>query len=68
VGVIQLREDQGLPAEAFARGIVRDEARGQDLQRDVPVETFIAGAVDDAHAAGANLFDDDVVGETLPDH
>ena len=41
--------------------VVRGEVRRQDLQRDVPTEPLVTGAVDLAHAAHTELFQDIVV-------
>jgi len=40
----------------------------KNLQRDVTVELPVGGAVHVAHAEGADLLDDPVVGEGLADH
>ena len=43
----------------------RPRARGEDLHRDLAIETDLARAIDDAHAAFADEFDELVVAEPL---
>ncbi len=50
------------------RSRIVDEIVGQHLERDFAAEVHVDGAVDDAHAAAADLFDDLVVRECLTDH
>ena len=43
------------------------EFTGQELERDMPSKTAVFGLVHDAHSAGAQLPDDGVVENALPD-
>jgi hypothetical protein len=45
-----------------------NELLGKDLERDLAAEIEIAGAIDHAHAATADFFEDLVVGERAADH
>jgi hypothetical protein len=65
--MVHLRDELRLALESLLElgGQVR---RGDELDRDVAVEQRIAGAVDDAHAAAADLVGDFVpVGEARTD-
>ena len=42
-----------------------EAGRREDLDQHVPMETFVVGAIDLAHAAGTELVDDAVVSEAL---
>ena len=57
-----------LLAEAAARRLVSQQAGGQDLDRDVPIELLVAREVDLAHPALAELLDDAIRGERPADH
>ena len=61
-------QDVRLAPEALARGRVPERAAQKHLDRDVAVEVQVAGAIDLAHAACAERFQDLVVGELLSDH
>ena len=50
------------------RRAIVDEILGQHLERDFAPEVQVACAIDDAHAAAADLFDDFVVRERAADH
>ena len=68
VRVVQRRGDA-----RFARGsgrAPRDRPRGrrQELQRDLPAEPDVLGAVDDAHAAAAQPLDDPIMANGCADH
>ena len=66
--VVHLGDELGLALEALLE-LGRQVARRDQLDRDVAVEQRIAGAVDDAHAAAAELPEDLVaVGELRSDH
>ena len=52
----------------LATNAIVDEIFRQDFEGDVAAEVEIAGAVDDAHAAAADFFDDFVVREPAADH
>ena len=49
--------------QSRARGRIVEVDGGKDLDRDVPVELFVAGAIDLAHPAGAELGQDSIVCE-----
>jgi hypothetical protein len=68
VGVVEPREGERLQAEALARGLVRQGARRQHLERHVAVQPFVVGAVDHAHAAGPDHLQDPEMSERLTDH
>ena len=57
LGMVQRDEDFGFPLEAGQPIGVRRERLGQDLERHVPVELRVAGAIDLAHAALAHQAD-----------
>ena len=68
VGVVQRRQHPGLALEAGEAFRVFGEALGQDLDGHLAAELAVGGAIDDAHAAGAELLFDAVVAEGLTDH
>ena len=68
VRVLQRRGEARLAREAREHGGVAGEPRGQELQRDVPLEVEVVGAVHHAHAAGAELRVDAIAGHDLADH
>jgi hypothetical protein len=47
--------------------ILRDVV-GQELKRDEAAEGDVLGLVHDPHSSAAQLFDNPVVGNRLPDH
>ncbi len=63
VGVLQLRRDARLLAEALGEGGVVEELRGQDLQGHAAVERGVVRLVDGGHAAPAERGDDAVRSE-----
>src|SRR5262249_11442559 len=60
-GVVERGEGLGLVAEAAQLGVVGEDPGLDHLQGDGPVEAELSGAVDDAHAAAAQLALDLVV-------
>ena len=68
VGVVEGGAGLGLAPEPLQGDLVAEELLRQELQRDESVEAGVLGPVDDAHAPGAQLFDDAVVGDGLADH
>jgi hypothetical protein len=54
-GVLELPGDPGLGEEALGGRRVGRVVAGQELDGHVPAEGGVAGAVDDAHAAAADL-------------
>jgi hypothetical protein len=63
VGVGDLPAKAGLAQEAGAEGLVVGEVLAQQLERDVPPEAELLGAVHDAHAAPADQLDQAVAGD-----
>src|SRR5262249_19911277 len=68
VGVPRRRGGPRLPLEALQGLRVLREFLGQELQRDLPPQPRVLGAVDDPHPASAELLDDAVPGNRLADH
>ena len=66
--MIERRRRLRFADETFARFVILDQMRGQEFQRDGPVELRILGLVYHAHAAPAELGGDLVVGDGLADH
>jgi hypothetical protein len=63
--VTQLRHGARLALEARQRLCGRRELGPHDLERHAPREALVLGEVDDAHAAGAEPFDQPVRAEAL---
>ena len=61
--MLQLAGDTRLAEEALGGRRVCGEMIGQQLDGDVAVQGPVAGAVDDAHAAVADLVDQLVAGQ-----
>jgi hypothetical protein len=57
-----------LAQEAFAGRSIAMGGGLEELERNGPAEPVILGAVDDAHAAAAELLEDSVMGDRLADH
>ena len=68
VGVVERGGGLRLAPEALERDRVVEVLRGQELQRDQPVEARVLRLVHDSHAAAAELLEDAVVGDRLADH
>jgi hypothetical protein len=68
VGVVQRGEHLRLALEAGESLWIGRDGVGQHLQRDVASQLRIFSAVDLAHSTFAQLGDDLVVAESLPDH
>ena len=62
-GVVEQRDGLGLVLEPAQLGVVGQDAGLDHLEGDGPVEADLAGLVDDAHAAAAQLLLDLVVAE-----
>ena len=60
VGVVQRGRELRLADEPLGRGTRFEGGAGEELERHVPVEPFITGAIDDAHAARADALRDAV--------
>jgi hypothetical protein len=59
--MIQLRGQPGFLQQARPGSRVGQSAGGEDFQSDVAIEPLVMGAIDDAHAAFAQLREDSVV-------
>ena len=57
-----------LAQERAGRGFIRQPIGGKELQRDLPRQLDVFGAVDNAHAAGAKLGEHAIVRNRLTDH
>ena len=67
VGMVDLGERHRLGAEA-AHEIVFDQLGADRLDRHLAIERFVDTAIDDAHAAAADLVEDAVLAQRLADH
>ena len=67
VRVIQSRSDARLALQAGQFGLVRRERGWKKLERDLATESFVAGAVDDAHPAHASDCVHSIPAEVLAD-
>lgn len=63
VRVVQRRRRSCLALATIERGAIRGDGVGKYLQRHVALEAQVAGAIDLAHAAGPDPFDDLVLSE-----
>jgi hypothetical protein len=68
VRMIQLGQRQSFLAELFSRSFIPKSAGREDFHGYIAVELFITGAIDFAHAAGADLRNDATVPEGLANH
>ena len=68
IRMIEPGESQRFFAQALAGRFVGDAADGKNFDGHVAIETLIASAIDNAHAASANLFGYKIVSEPLTDH
>ena len=68
VRVLERGSGPRLALEALERLRVPRDVLGKELQSDVAPQARVLGAVDDAHAAAAQLLDDPVAGDRLADH
>ena len=59
--VVHRRGGLGLAFEAFERHRVARQRRGQELQDQRAAQPGVFGAINDAHAAGADLLDDPIM-------
>jgi hypothetical protein len=67
VRVVDRGREMRLPFEPLTEAGVVCELGRQDLERDLPLEPFLHGSVDDAHTAAADKPFDPVSGELRPD-
>ena len=67
-GWLSREQGQRFLAKAVAGLLVTQKARRQHLHRHVAAQLLVPGAVHLAHAAGAELLEDPVVGERAADH
>ena len=65
VRMVEARGGPRLTDQAGTRGRIVEARRREHLDRHVAVEPLVAGAIDLAHPAGANLPDDSVVSQPL---
>ena len=68
LGWFERRGGARLALEALRGQRVGGRRLGQELHRDVAAEPEVLGAVDDAHAAGAQPIDNAVVRDNGTDH
>ena len=68
VRMVQGRGGTSLAAEALESLTVAGQAGRQKLEGDAPAQTRVLRAIDDTHAASAELVDDTVVGDGFTDH
>jgi hypothetical protein len=68
VRVLERGRGARLALEPLERLRVRGNVLGEELQGDLAPESQVLGAVNDAHAAAAELLDDPVTGDRLADH
>src|SRR6201993_1284183 len=68
VGMVESRGGAGFSPEAFERGSVLSDVIGKEFQGDEPTEREVFGFVDHTHAATAELLENAVVRDGLPDH
>ncbi len=68
VRMIQRRGRARLALEALDGDRVCQQPRREELDGDLPAEPRVFGAVDDTHAAFADLVNDPVVRDSLADH
>ena len=66
--MVQRRGRPGLATEAFERLRVACQILGKKFQGNKTAEFRVLGFVDDAHPAAAQLFEDVITGDRLPDH
>ena len=65
--MIDFRERDRFGAKT-AHEIVFDQLGADRLDRHLAIERLVDAAVDDAHAAAADLLDDSVLAQRLSDH
>ena len=65
IRMTQLGERQRFFAELLSCDFVGQRTCRQHFERDIAVQLLVVRAIDDAHAARANLFDDAIMAETL---
>jgi len=63
VGVLERSRELGLLQEALAEALIRHQLRREQLESNVALQARVVGAIDDAHAAGAQQDLDPVAGE-----
>src|SRR6185436_1153056 len=68
VRMVQRRGDSRFAPEAFERLGVRGQLGRQELERDLTAEPDVFGAVDDAHAAAADAFENPIMTDSGADH
>ena len=68
VRMIERRGSEGFPLKSFAGGRIVLHLRGQELQRDMPVQLEVFGLVHHTHPAATELLQDAIVRDGLADH
>jgi hypothetical protein len=68
IGMIQCRGGSRLPPKPLQSLVISRNFLGQKLQSDKPPKLGIFGLIDHTHPAAAELLNDPVVRDGLPDH
>ncbi len=68
VWMVERRGDAGLALEPIQRLGIAGQIGRQELQRDLAAQTHVFGAIDDAHAAGAEALENLVMADNGPNH
>ena len=68
VRVIQRGSGSRLAREAIERSARERQDIGQELERDVAAKLRVGGAIDHAHPAASELFEDLIVRDAFADH
>ncbi len=68
VRMVERRRRARLPVESLHRAFIRQECRREELERHLAAQSRVLRAVDNAHAAGADLFDHAVGADGLANH
>jgi len=68
VRVVKFGQGQRFSAETLTGRIVAELAGREDLQGHIAIQPLIEGAVDDTHSTRPDLFNDQVVADSLADH
>ena len=68
IGMVELGESHCFPAKTLSHLFVGKSPGGQNFKGDISFQAFIPGPIDDTHAAGADLFDDAIMSESLAYH
>jgi hypothetical protein len=66
--MVQVGKSERFLAKPLAGSVIGERSDGQDFQGYVALEFLIARAVDNPHAAGADLVEDAVLQQGLAEH